>query len=372
MTSWLTAFRVQLRHLRPFQLLVDLVMRTAVGALTMFVLLLASFQPFDALVFEAGLRYDTREVVDSPPTDRGGVWLSSSQGTMVMAAAVFDDTEGDPAAFVESVTPRVWSSSTHDRLAPVLQHNLVSGTVSPGQVVIDEATSAVIGASPGDELVLRTGSNDCRVAVSGVVRSYQEITGDRARGLLVVPSDACGARFFAPAEAEPQYLLFDGRAPSRDAESWAEHVWSTFLTAGDAGVSGLLLPILVVGLIFWTLLGLRNAALVLEQLRFVSELLFDLGCRSARVRQTHLIITSTMTLIAAVGAAWGAREALWHMASFHIQAIHWLSIGLLFAFVTIAINYGSHRRACREASRVPRGPRSGAAPTRTPAAPVHR
>ncbi|RYF48255.1 MAG: hypothetical protein EOO27_35800, partial [Comamonadaceae bacterium] len=70
MTSRFASICCQLRHLRGWQLVIDAVTMIAVGMLTMFVLLLASFQNFDSVLFESTLRYDTRtEMSQSPPGD---------------------------------------------------------------------------------------------------------------------------------------------------------------------------------------------------------------------------------------------------------------------------------------------------------------
>ncbi len=351
MIPWLTCLRVQVRHLRPLPILLDIVARAAIGALTLFIVLLASFQPFNAVTFEAGLRYDSREVVDEVTGD--GISVVMGGNSLVMSETAFDAPGRSPGDFSASQQPRLWVYSGDRPPAPLLGTNIIEGALPPGGTAVDDAVAAALQIGAGDSVVVHTlGAGDCRLTVDAVTRSYNEITGDAAQGLLVLPSGVC-AEADRAIDDGATIVRFDGTAPSGAAQTWSDRVLATLVAASDTQVTGLLIPTLVVGLVFWVLLGLRSSARVFEQLRPTSELLFDLGCRPARIRHAHLLVAAAMTLAAALIAGWAAREALWFLASFYIQPPHWVTVTLLFAVVTIAFDLASHRRAARQSSRRP-------------------
>lgn len=349
----LACLRVQLRHLSIVQLVVDTIAMIAVGMLAMFVLLLATFQGFDAVLFESGLRYDTREVVDAPSDE--GLTLTATEGTLVMSAARFDDPDRWEADYNDSRTPTVWRHADDGAaLSELLSAGIIAGDARGQRTLLDEATAVALDVTVGDQLVLtRWDDGECRVTLSGITRSYHEV-GDRfIGGLLIVPADACADELTTWTQDATEYLQFNGPHPSASAQSWSDRVLATVSAAIDIRATGILLAILLVGIVLWTLTGLRTARRIREQLDRPSELLFDLGCTAGQVRQTHLLVAGSLTVIAAFGAAWGTSELLWRMASFYIQPAHWLSLALLFAVVTTLVNHASHIRANREASRRP-------------------
>lgn len=357
--------RLQLRQLSVVQLIIDIVMLAAVGMLAMFVLLLASFQNFDALFFESGLRYDDRAVIEQPRGD--GIVLTVTQGTRVMSERRFDDPDRWSADLNDSVSPVVWSAgdASGHSLDGLFGASLLGGARSEPRVFLDRASAAALGVEVGDGLVLTTPTGDvCRVRLDGVTRSYKEVGGSFTSGLLALPTNACSDGVTTWTEEEKTYLQFDATIPSASSQTWTQRMLSVAVAATDFQVSGLLPVILLVGLGLWLVASLRGAARVRQRLAPASDLLFDLGCRPARVRTTPLLVTSAASTLAAVGAAWGAHEALWRMASFFTQPEHWLSVALLFAASTATITVTQHLRARKRSSRrpSPRIPRAAATP----------
>jgi hypothetical protein len=332
---WVTA-RTQWRQLRLGPVILDTIMMTAVGMLSMFVLLLASFQNVDAVLFEAGLRYETRDTIDPPGSD--GLVVSAWDGVSVFSAERFDAPDRMPADFNGGAHPRVWSvgSTSLSEVAAVLGANALSGEVSDGAILLDETSAVALDVSPGDELVVHViDVGDCRLTLGGIVRSYREVGGSFVGGLLVASSAACPGILTPPEGADT--VQFDSADPSPLAQTWPERMLQIVLAATDFRVAGLLPAILFVGLGLWVLMGWRATRRVRETLQFSSELLFDLGVRPRRVRTAFLLAVSVMAMVAAVTAAWGAHEALWRVASFHTQWLHWLCTGALFGAATILV-----------------------------------
>ncbi len=363
MTPHLTTFRAQIRHLRVIPLIIDGVMMIAVGMLTMFVLLLASFQSFDAVLFESTLRYDSRADLSQPPSD-DGLNITVTQGVRVVSARRFDDPSRQPGDFTDSVTPVVWSHAekSGERLGNLLGASMIAGTAAGSGVVIDEATAAALGVSAGDGIVLTTWDDDrCRLTLSGITRTSREVGGSVLAGLLLVPADACEPGVTTWTEDAPAYLQFDSETPAASSQGWGERMRDVVVSAMDVRVSGLLPVVLVIGLGLWCLMSLRATRRIRATVAMASDLLRDFGCRAARVRRTHLLVSGAVIAIAALGAAWGAHEALWRVARFFTQWAHWVFVAIIFFAATMTVLLIAHARARREASRRP------APPTVTPA-----
>jgi hypothetical protein len=347
------------------QLVIDFVMAGAVGVLSMFVLLLASFQSFDAVSFEAALRYETRLAADEKPRpSEDSLDLTVTEGALVMSERRFDDVARWRGDFSDSVAPVVWSheESSGQAVHDIFAANLVSGTADTTGVLLDQSNAAALGVVPGDGLVLKTWDDDiCRLELSGITRSYNEV-GYTAPGLLVVPADACDEGVTTWTDFQEHYLQFNGDADAAGAQNWSERVGEVLLNALAFRVSGLLPAILLIGLGLWCIASLRATRRIRDRLELPSEILFDLGCTAARVRSTHLLVSGVLVTAAALGAAWGAHEALWRIAGFFTQSAHWVTVALVFAAATMTVLLVAHFRASREASRRP------AAPTRPPVA----
>ena len=363
MTRRLSTLRFQLRHLSLPQILIDVVMTAAVGVLTMFVLLLASFQNFNAVFFETGLRYETRSAFDQqPPAEAEGLLLTVTEGVRVMSAQRFDDPTRWRGDFNDSISPLVWSHSdaSGNAVGTLFSANMVSGTADGRRALLDEGTAAALGVAPGDSLVLTTWDDGiCRLTLGGITRPYNEV-GFTASGLLVVPADACDDGVTTWTDDEEHYLQFNGPADAPGAQSWNERVADVILISTAFRVTGLLPAILLIGLGLWCIVSLRATRRIRDRLELPSEILFDLGCTAGRVRSTHLLVSAALVTTAAFGAAWGAHEALWRIAGFFTQWPHWVTVAIVFAGATMSVLLVAHVRGSREASRRP------AAPTRPP------
>lgn len=372
MTQRFTTARVQVRHLTAAPLLIDMITMVAVGMLTMFVLLLASFQIFDALHFESGLRYETRDDVADRPARGDGVSVTVTQGVQLMSAARFDDPEREPGDFTDAVEPTVWShgDTSPPRWSALLAGVMVTGSPQAGRVLIDEATAVALDVTPGESVVLTTWDGErCRLSVSGVTRTFREIGGSVHGGLLIAPVDACADGVVTWSEEPARFLHFDAASPSPAAQTWFERMRDVLVSATSVQVSGLLPAILVIGLGLWALVSLRAVRRVRTVLAVPGDVLMDLGSRAARVRATPLAIGSALVTVAAFIAAWAAGAALWRVAGFFTQRAHGVAVACLFAAATVLVLVLAEGRARRADARRPVASKIGRTPSAAPIPP---
>jgi hypothetical protein len=359
--SWLAGARAQLRHLSVGQLVVDIAMTSVVGLLGMLVLLLASQHAFDALSFEGRLQYRSRTAADHTHLQGVTVTTESSISVAVLSADRYDSPERASADLTESAQPRVWRyrDDAHASIGAVLGRNVSAGLVAPGEALLDEASAARLSVAPGDTVVVVADGRHCPVRLSGLIRPAPDVDRGYGAHLLVLPIGVCG-QVFADSVDTGEPVRFSDEPPAPPAISWAERIWYVAARTTDVHLSGLLLPVLFIGLGLWAVVTLRMAFRVRRQVALAAELLFDLGHRPTVVRATHVVVVSALVTASACGAAWGARELLWHIASLYMQTSHWVTTAVVFAAVAIAVAIISARRAGKSSAARPNA-RSGPA-----------
>ncbi len=359
MTRWPTVARAQTRHLNAAQLIADVVMTAAAGMLSILVLLLASQIGFDTLTFESGLSYASRTPVDASSATGSGssLVITSAPESSVLSAEDFDASSRAEGDLTDSAQPILWRypAATVDDLRTLLAANVVEGAVHAREALLDEATAARLGIRVGDDLVV-TGDGDgrpCRVAVSGLTRPFRDIDGGLGNGLLVLAADTCDAVGAAPATAAAVAIRYSDASEPAPATDKRERLSQVALALTDVQLTGLFVPVLVVGLGLWLIVSLRAVRRARVQLAPADDLLFDIGCRPALLRATHTVITALIIGVAAVGAAWGARTLLWSIAGVYLQAAHWLAAALLFAAAAVLTTVLRAARARRRTAERP-------------------
>ncbi|CAI9389954.1 hypothetical protein [Microbacterium sp. T2.11-28] len=359
MTPRLVAARAQVRHLNAAQLFADAVMTSVGGMLSMVVLLLASQVGFDALAFEGHLFYAGRIPVEAASARPDAPTITTVSGVNVLSTGQFDAEGRADGDLIGSAQPTVWvypSAATTD-LAVLLGANLLDGRPRPRQAALDEATAAALGIRVGDDLVVAADGRSCRIGVSAITRPFRDIDVGLASGLLVLADDTCDevtGPMTATSTSAVRYWTTPGGEERPGKEERISHV---LLALSDVEFTGLLLPVALISLGLWLLVSLQGARRVRAQLAPVDDLLLDLGCRSARLRSTPLLVTASMTALSALGAAAAVRQLLWQVAGIYIQTPHWLATALGFAaaaIVAAAISTArDHRRAALQSPATP-------------------
>jgi len=359
----LATARAQARHLNATQLFADAVMTSVGGMLSMLVLLLASQVSFDALAFEGNLSYAGRVAVEAASAPPDALTITAVSGFDVLAAGRFDAAGRNDGDLTGSAQPTVWvyPSAAVTDLAVLLGANLLDGRPRPHRAALDEATAAALGIRIGDDIIVAADGRSCRVRVSAITRSFRDVDVGLAGGLLALAHDTCdevtGPMMATSTSAVRYWTEPDGQ----ERLGKGERISHVLLALSDVEFTGLLLPVALISLGLWLLVSLQGARRVRAQLAPVDDLLLDLGCRSARLRSTPLLVTASMIVLSAFGAAAAVRQLLWQVAGIYIQAPHWLAIALGFAAAAIVVAVAiSAARVHRAALQPPATPTEGA------------
>ncbi|MCI9886998.1 hypothetical protein JT358_00795 [Micrococcales bacterium 31B] len=347
----LAAGSALLRNVRWPRLAVDAATTAITGTLVALLLLLVSQIFVDSIAFEAGLNYSSRTAAataDRPegPTQAAGpsaaLTITSWGGLNVVNARA----TGEPAAdLTHAAQPVTWTypDSASANFASLASGTLAAGRVAPDAVLLDEASAAAIGVSVGESVTLigtgTTPAQRCTVTVSGLTRPYHDVDNGFATGLIALRQGLCPRVVEASPNPDPHAVAFEVSQaaqqaqltqPAQPPQSHAQRVWHTVLAATAPQVSGLLLPVMAVGLGLWLLVYARMAWRLRHDLNDPALLLFDLGCPRQTLRSAFFALLAAVVLLMSALSAWTARAALSVFAHFYTQPLQVWLVGLVF------------------------------------------
>lgn len=350
MTRLMPTVRAQVRHLSASQVAIDAAMAAVVGLLSALVLLLASQVAFDTLSFEARLDYVARQAVDQP--DGSGLTVTAISGPALLSAATHDTAEREHGDLTQSEQPTYWlyPAAARNELQNLVSSNVTSGYVGAHNALLDEATAARLNVTIGDAVVIVADSGSCRVPVSGITRPFRDIDGGLRNGLLVIPDGACNLISHMSAETPSETIRY---STSQMATTRTDRLYQLALRLTDTQFTGLLVPVLAVGLTLWLLVMVRASRRVHSQLVATNDVLRDLGCPSRPLRFGHLAVISLLIGASSLGAAFGARQLLWSVTGIYMQSTHWLTVAGMFAITALFASVLSVRTLDRGARRRP-------------------
>jgi hypothetical protein len=151
-------------------------------------------------------------------------------------------------------------------------------------------------------------------------------------GLVIVPTGTCGSVIEAGSDKTAVFVGYSDE-PSAAGLSHAQELTETALQAAGPQISGLIIPVLLIGLLFWLLSVARMAARLRDDLAVPAEVLTDLGCRPSRVRAVFIgILLAGAGLGVAVSAGVG-HVVLLAVAHFYTQPLHVGALALVFFFL---------------------------------------
>jgi hypothetical protein len=335
--------------LSPRRLVVDIVLLCATGALAMFVLLLSSQIFADAMIFQSALRY--AYVLPTPPavSSASDVAVDSSSSLKVARAIKGGSGGAEHSDLTHSIGPTVWAfdGDRTSALATVLAGVMRSGSLERTGAVLDQATAASLHVSVGDDVYVDDlGADDvveCRVRVTGLVAPYRDAESILRGGLVILSDDTCPTAS-SDGGTTSTFVVGRGDPGVRGELSHTAVVWQTFRAATAPHVSGLLLPILAVGLVFWVLAAFRAATQLRQQLARPGRLLIDLGVSPRAVRAHYLALVALACTIGAVLAGILARSVLFAAATFFTQPLHVATVVGVFALASIVLSVRVTRR----------------------------
>lgn len=334
-------------HVEWPRLALDAILLAAVGIVAALAALVVSQTVIDATIFQAGLSYSSTGTVAHPDLKFDVISDVRVADPGASGGAAHSDLE-------DSIGVTGWSyPSSIDRsaLAHLLGANLLAGSAEISGVVLDQATAERVGADVGSTIYLDQIGNttliECRVRVAGVIRPYRAPDSIQTAGLAVFPESSCEGMSAAAASVLGYNLH---HVEPRGTAKWP-FTLEVLRNALGPQISGALVPLIALGLLFWGLTAVRIATRLRSQLTRVMSVLHEQGVSSRRLRSMLgaglIVICCVVGLVSLVVAHF----LLFKLASFWTQ---WLQVWtlevflILDAIVVAAITYRSARWVAQE------------------------
>lgn len=318
------------RHLRGSEILRDLALLTAIGALASFAILFVSRIAFDDTVHELSLTYSARHV--GSDAAHGDLSLTEYDSAVVAPAPAASGLHGGGNLDLTVLT--------FAQGAPVAQW--LSGAVQDGAacsdgLMVDEATAAHFGAGVGDELTLwwpdRPGGPSGRVRVCGILNVWHPNHALGTRGYAVVSQTYLARAIPAMGEAQPDQALdywFRAEPPGSESKGTAVRR----ILFDQVGWSSAVLVISLMGVALWAFGVARVWSGFWSALGTPSRVLGRLGARPVLLGG----FVGTLTLaLAVIGGGLSAAVARAFIGGWTDLFVSSRQIGLVVAgLVTVA------------------------------------
>jgi hypothetical protein len=301
MSQVAVSWRTLAGHLKPTELLRDLVVLTAVGGLAAFVVLFTGRVVFDNLLHEGSLTYSAQLIDASPGT--GDLQLTSYTDGGVASASGAEDI----AALQRSIdtTVLMFAPGELTDASVLFRGALTSGALCDNGVALDEATAAAVSVTVGDEVTLWWPADSmarrARVRVCGLLNPWHPNASLGSRGYVVtsvalVESVEPGV-LSTMAGSITAYWFSSVPTGSTEKVTVVQSV-----LARNAGWSAFLWVVAVMGLALWSFGVLRVWNALRTSLAEPWRVLTALGVRPAI---PPLFVMGVVTLLA-VAATWAS------------------------------------------------------------------
>lgn len=336
--------RVLTRHLSAFELVRDLAVLVALGLLASFAVLFVSRVPFDNLLYETGLSYQSR--VNAEADHGGGLVLGVFEDEFELSTSTL--TPGSTHVRSEA-TMELYPDDRGADAARLLGGTLIAGQLCPDGVVIDEATAARFDRSVGDTVVL-TWSNspaweddetqvedtEARVRICAIGRPWHPGESIGTQGYVIWARSTAGALLPGLADATPtSHATFwlDESVPGATTKAQAiEAVFSQ-----RPSWSAFLLFVIGVGVTLWVV-GLQRATAGLrESLAPATSIVRALGAPPAGWLVVFLGLSWATALVAAASAAAVARVVILGWTGLYIAPTQIIVVTLALFIVALAL-----------------------------------
>lgn len=329
--------RVLTRHLSAFELVRDLAVLVALGLLASFAVLFVSRVPFDNLLYEAGLGYQSR--VDAEADHGGGLTLGVFEDFDLSTSGLASgSTNGDSV----NATLELYPDDRGADAARLLGGTLIAGELCPDGVVIDEATAARFDRSVGDNVVLTWWdspdweADEAEVRVCAIGRPWHLGDSIGTQGYVVWAHSAAEALLPGLAEATPtSHATFwlDESVPGATTKARAIEA----LFSQHPSWSAFLLFVTCVGVGLWCF-GLQRATAGLrESLAAATSIVRALGAPPAGWLVVFLGLSWALALVAAVSAATVARAVILGWTGLYIAPAQIIVVTLALSIVALAV-----------------------------------
>lgn len=329
--------RVLARHLSAFELVRDLAVLVALGLLASFVLLFVSRTPFDNLLYETGLGYQSR--VDAEADHGGGLMLGLFEDFELSTSSL---APGGTQARSVNATVELYPDDRGADVARLLGGTLIAGQLCPDGVVIDEATAARFDRSVGDTVVLTWWDSpdwepdEAQVRICAIGRPWHPGGIGSQAGYVIWARSAAGALLPGLAEATPtSHATFwlDESVPGATTKAQAIEA----LFSQHPSWSAFLLFVTCVGIGLWVF-GLQRATAGLrESLASATSIVRALGAPPAGWLVVFLGLSWATALVAAVSAAVVARIVILGWTGLYIAPTQIIVVTLALFIVALAL-----------------------------------
>lgn len=318
------------RHLRWVEVLRDLALLTAIGALASFAALFTSRILFDNVTHELSLNYTARlEGAQTPPAD---LRLLIYNGAVVAPASSLGGLHGDAA-----VNTTVLAFEPGQPVGRWLGGAVQAGAACDDGVLLDEATVASLHARIGDNLTLwwpsLPGQQLGRLRLCGVLNAWHPENAVGTRGYLI---------------ASTAYLTRVTPAYASMSDDKVENYWFTRVPPGGQTRSAAILAIVdeqvgwtrpvgiivLIGAALWIFGVFRVWRWLLAGLEIPWRVLEHLGVRQTVLTGFAAAVTGALALIGGAASALIARATILGWTSLFVTTRHIIVVAALLFLIT--------------------------------------
>ena len=343
-----TSWRTLAGHLKPMELLRDLVVLTAVGSLAAFVVLFTGRVVFDNLLHESSLTYSA-QLIDAGPGS-GDVEITRYKDGGVAPASGAQDI----AALQRTIDTTVLTFAPEELAdaSALFRGATIAGSLCEDGIGLDEATAAVMSVDVGDEVTLwwpaSSTAPPARVRVCGLLNPWHPDGSLGARGYVVtsvalVESVEPGVLSTMPGSITAYW--FSGIPAGSTAK--AQVVQSVLAT--NAGWSALVWVVALLGLGLWSFGVFRVWHAFRTSLNEAWRVLVGLGVRPAVPPLFVLVVVTTMTVAASWVSAVVARAFILSWTSLYVTSQEIWLVAAVLVIAAFLVSVGFVRRDVRRA-----------------------
>ncbi|WP_415104673.1 hypothetical protein [Micropruina sp.] len=326
------------RHLSPLAILRDLAVLAALGLLAGFSVLFVSRVPFDNVVYESSLGYQSKAEGRVPG---GGLVVASSPDFELSNRAQPTGRRGHSLTATAEIVPT-------DRYADVqrlFSGIVVSGSTCADGVVIDEASAEYLKASVGGPVVVswrptEGDAHQMETTVCGIGRPWHPGGSLGNRGYVIVTSTSAKSAFPGFGDSGVHDTTFWLESDHAGAASkWAS---VAEVLGNDTGASAFVLIVAAIGAGLW-LVGLQRATSGLRgSLGSVVSVVRALGAPATGWLWLYGTAMLLMAAISACVAAILARLVILSWTALYISSSQIVAVVgvLLVVAVAVVVFYG--------------------------------
>ena len=317
------------RHVRWVEVLRDLALLTAIGALASFAVLFTSRVLFDNVTHELSLNYTAR--LEGSQTQPGDLRLLTYNEAVVAPASSLGALHGDAA-----VDTTVLAFEPGQPVGRWLGGAVREGAACNDGVLLDEATVASLHARIGDDLTLwwpdLPGQQFGRLRLCGVLDAWHPESSLGARGYLIA-STAYLTRvtpaFTSMSDAKVENYWFTRVPPGAQTKSAAVEA----IVDEQVGWTRPVGIVVLIGVALWIFGVIRVWRWLLAGLEIPWRVLEHLGVRPIVLKGFAAAVTGALALIGGAASALVARATILGWTNLFITSRHIIAVAAILFLI---------------------------------------